>query len=185
MVFKMKIIPTDIEGAYVLEPDCHYDSRGFFSEIYQAGFLEEIGIKENFLQDNHSHSYKNVLRGLHFNIKKPQAQLLTVIQGEIFDVVVDLRRNSPNFGKWTSKILSDKGPRQMFMSKGLAHGFCVLSETADLHYKVTEMYDADDQGGLLWSDTDLNIEWPIANAIISSKDQTFPSLSSLIESNII
>ena len=181
----MKIITTDLEGAYVLEPNCYNDERGFFLELYHDDFLQDLGISENFVQDNHSHSHKNVLRGLHFNITKPQAQLLTVIKGEIFDVVVDLRRDSPSFGKWTSRILSDKGPRQMFMTRGLAHGFCVLSETADLHYKVTEKYDGNDQGGLLWCDTDINIKWPIDDAIISERDKTFPSLSSLIETNII
>ena len=126
----MKIIPTDIEGAYVLDPDCHYDSRGFFSEIYQAGFLEEMGIREIFLQDNHSHSHKNVLRGLHFNIKKPQAQLLTVIQGEIFDVVVDLRRNSP---------VSENGLLKFYLIRDLVKCLCQKDLRTDFAFYLKQL----------------------------------------------
>jgi dTDP-4-dehydrorhamnose 3,5-epimerase len=120
-----------------------------------------------------------VLRGLHFQIKRPQAQIVTVIRGRIFDVTVDLRPNSENFGRWCGVELSEEGPRQLYMTAGFAHGFCVLSEFADLHYKVSQLYDRDDEGGLLWNDQDVGIRWPIANPIVSSRDNAYPGLRQL------
>ncbi len=120
-----------------------------------------------------------MLRGLHFQIKRPQAQIVTVIRGRIFDAAIDLRRGSPTFGRWYGVELSDEGPRQLYMAPGFAHGFCVLSEFADLHYKVSRLYDYADEGGLIWNDRDIGIRWPIANPIISERDSGYPALKQL------
>jgi dTDP-4-dehydrorhamnose 3,5-epimerase len=156
-----------------------FDKRGFFCEIYETSRYREVGINELFVQDNHSRSKKNVLRGMHFSKNFSQAQMLTVITGRIFDVVVDVRRGSPTFGKWFGAELGEDGPTQVFMSQGFAHGFCVLSDFADLHYKVTQKYDPEDEGGLLWNDPDVGISWPVEFPIISERDKKFPTLFSL------
>src|SRR5262249_27774983 len=147
----MRLVETGISGLLLIEPRCFRDARGFFLESFQAQRYRDAGIADRFVQDNHSRSVKGVLRGLHFTVKRPQAQIVTVMRGRIFDAAVDLRPGSKTFGRWFGAELSDEGPRQLYMAPGLAHGFCVLSEFADLHYKVTELYDASDEGGLLWS----------------------------------
>ena len=155
------------------------DERGFFLESYQAARYRAAGITDDFVQDNHSRSSKGVLRGLHFQVRRPQAQIVTVIRGRVFDVAVDLRPTSATFGRWYGVELSDGGPRQLYMAPGFAHGFCVLSDFADLQYKVSSTYDHADEGGLLWSDPDVAITWPIASPLVSTRDAAYPRLRDL------
>lgn len=166
----MNTIKCHLDGILLIEPIVYQDERGFFLESFQKEKYAEVGITEEFVQDNHSRSEKNVLRGLHFTRRKPQSQIVTVIRGKIFDVVVDIRVDSPTFGKWFGTELSDKGHRQIYMPHGFAHGFCVLSDWADLYYHVSEYYDPSDEGGILWNCKSINIKWPIKNPIISKKD---------------
>jgi dTDP-4-dehydrorhamnose 3,5-epimerase len=170
----LRVVAEPFEGVFVLEPKVFSDERGFFLESYQGPRFSEFGIRDNFLQDNHSRSHKNVLRGLHFTKKVPQSQLLTVMHGKIFDVLVDLRKNSSTFGKWFGTELSAEGTRQVYMPHGIAHGFCVLSDVADLQYKVSHLYDPSDEGGIVWNDPDLAIEWPVTAPIVSARDQAHP-----------
>jgi dTDP-4-dehydrorhamnose 3,5-epimerase len=185
----MKIIQTPLEGFLVIEPDVYRDDRGFFLETYQEERYHQAGITDKFVQDNHSRSVKGVLRGMHFQIKKPQAQIVTVMQGEIFDAVVDIRKESKTFGKWYGvRLNANSQQRQVYMPPGFAHGFCVLSEYADLHYKVTELYNSSDEAGLLWRDLDLKIRWPIKKPILSKRDNAYPSLrdvKSILDKNFI
>ncbi|MDI7218281.1 dTDP-4-dehydrorhamnose 3,5-epimerase [Leptospira santarosai] len=176
----MKFEKTDLPGLLILYPNIYKDDRGFFLETFEEERYRLIGIRENFIQDNHSHSIKNVIRGMHFTKKKPQAQILTVMRGKIFDVVVDIRKNSPSFGKWLGLELSDDGICQVYMEPGLAHGFCTLSDTADLHYKVSEKYDPYDDAGLNFADPTVAISWPVRNPIVSKKDQNLPYLKDMI-----
>lgn len=180
----MKIHKTSIDGLLLVEQQRFRDSRGYFSEVYQKAKFFDLGIQINFVQDNHSRSIKNVLRGMHFQIKQTQAQLLTVIHGKIFDVAVDLRSSSPTFMEWFGIELSDSNKYQLFMPHGIAHGFCVLSDVADLHYKTTHFYSPDDEGGLNWQDPDISIKWPIKNPILSERDLSFPFLSEIHKSNL-
>lgn len=175
----MKIVAHPFPGIIVLEPDRFEDARGFFLESFEQERYRELGIAENFVQDNHSRSKKDVLRGLHFTRNKPQAQIVTVMRGRIFDVVVDIRKDSPTFGEWFGAELSDEGPRQVYMAHGFAHGFCVLSDWADLHYKVSERYDPSDEGGLIWNDSDVKIDWPIKGPVISERDARHRALVDL------
>ena len=175
----MKITSTPLEGMFIIEPRCFQDERGFFLETYQEERYRQVGIADIFVQDNQSRSIKGVLRGMHFQVKRPQAQMVTVLRGRIFDVGVDLRPASPTFGQWHGVELSDTGPRQIYMAPGFAHGFCVLSDRADLHYKVSRIYDAHDEGGLLWSDPDVNIKWPLTAPDVTSRDATYPRLKDL------
>lgn len=175
----MKAVRCDLNGILVMEPTSYADDRGFFLESFERKRYRELGIVEEFVQENHSRSQKNVLRGLHFTKHRPQAQIVTVIRGRIFDVVVDIRKDSPTFGKWFGTELSDQGPRQVYMPHGFAHGFCVLSEFADLHYKVSQQYDPNDNAGLRWNDSSIGIEWPIANPLISERDSAHPCLQSI------
>lgn len=172
----MNITPTKFSGLLLIEPQCFQDERGFFLETYQSERYHSAGILDHFIQDNQSRSAYGVLRGLHFQVKQPQAQLVTVIRGCVFDVAVDLRQKSPTFGQWFGIKLSDVGPRQLYMAPGFAHGFCVLSDWADLHYKVTRCYDPHDEGGLFWNDPDLGIRWPIEVPQVSSRDEAFACL---------
>ena len=175
----MKIITTSIEGILIIEPKTFEDNRGFFMETYHQKRFNAFGINTTFVQDNLSYSLKNTLRGLHFQIKHPQAKLIQVISGEIFDVAVDLRPGSATFGKWIGIHLSDENKRQLFIPKGFAHGFCVLSEFALFYYKCSDFYAPEDEGGVIWSDPDIGIEWPVENPIISKKDNQFQKLSGL------
>lgn len=175
----MQVNDTGIAGLLVIEPQCFHDERGFFLESFQAKRYGEVGITNDFVQDNHTRSAKGILRGLHYQIRRPQAQIVTVMRGRVFDVAVDLRPDSTTFGRWYSVELSDGGPRQLYMAPGFGHGFCVLSEFADLHYKVSRVYDHDDQGGVIWNDRDIGIRWPIEMPIISKKDSANPSLREL------
>jgi dTDP-4-dehydrorhamnose 3,5-epimerase len=150
----------------------------FFSRAFGLNGIDNR-TQETFVQGNHSRSRRGALRGLHFGVKRPQAQIVTVVRGRIFDVAVDLRRGSGSFGRWYGIELSDEGPRQLCMGPGFAHGFCVLSEFADLHYKVSRLYDKDDEGGLLWNDRDIGIDWPISRPIVSERDSAYPALRQL------
>jgi len=175
----MKIITTSIEGILIIEPKTFKDNRGFFMETYNQKRYTASGINSAFVQDNLSYSLKNTLRGLHFQIKHPQAKLIQVISGEIFDVAVDLRSGSATFGKWTGIHLSGENKRQMYIPEGFAHGFCVLSEFALFHYKCSDFYAPEDEGGIIWFDPDIGIEWPVENPIISEKDNQFQKLFDL------
>lgn len=175
----MNIIPTSIEGLVIVEPKIFKDKRGFFMETYNRQKYEAAGIAETFVQDNLSYSLKHTLRGLHFQIRHSQAKLVQAVFGEIFDVAVDLRPESATFGRWSGARLSDKNGRQMYIPRGFAHGFCVLSEFALFSYKCSDFYMPDDEGGIIWSDRDINIKWPVENPIISEKDVQYPELSSL------
>jgi dTDP-4-dehydrorhamnose 3,5-epimerase len=166
----VKVVAQPFHGIMVLEPDRFEDARGFFLESFEQERYRKLGIAEDFVQENHSRSRKNVLRGLHFTTNRPQAQIVTVMHGRIFDVVVDIRKDSPTFGKWFGTELSDEGPRQIYMAHGFAHGFCVLSDYADLHYKVSQRYAPSDEGGLIWNDSEVKIDWPIKEPLMSKRD---------------
>ena len=173
----MEITKTQLADCVVLEPKVFSDERGFFIEIFQdqkySGFLNS---NLKFVQDNYSHSTKGVLRGLHFQITKPQGKLIQVIQGEVFDVAVDLREGSPTYGQWHAEILSDINKKQFWVPPGFAHGFLTLSDSADFLYKCTDYYDAQDEGSIIWSDPTLDISWPVSEPILSAKDQAAPVL---------
>ena len=179
----MIVNTTPLEGLLLIEPDCYVDERGFFLETFQKERYSDVGINEVFVQDNHSRSAKNVLRGLHFTKSKPQAQILTVMRGKIFDVVVDIRRESSTFGQWFGAELSDNGVRQIYMPHGFAHGFCVLSDYADLHYKVSQKYIPEDEGGLRWNDPKLDIQWKVESPLISKRDRNYPYFTDIYMNN--
>jgi len=176
----MDIIPASIEDVLIIKPRVFRDQRGFFMETYQQDRYRDIGIHKSFVQDNLSFSVKGTLRGLHFQIKHPQAKLVQVISGEIFDVAVDIRPGSPTYGKWTGIYLSEQTLTQVFVPEGFAHGFCVLSETAHFLYKCSDFYAPDDEGGILWSDPDIAIDWPIKDPVVSDKDRRHPCLSFML-----
>lgn len=167
----------ELSGAYLIEPHIFKDERGFFAEMYNESVFKHNGIEDVFVQDNFSYSKKGVIRGLHFQTEPHNtAKLLRCVRGEICDVIVDLRKSSPTFGKWKAFILSDKNMNIVYVPKGFAHGFCVTSEEADVHYKVTDYYYSDLSKGLRWDDPDLNIKWPINNPVIlSDNDSNWPS----------
>jgi dTDP-4-dehydrorhamnose 3,5-epimerase len=175
----MKIIPGKVPGLLIVEPDVYGDHRGFFTETWHQRRYAESGIDRVFVQDNLSRSVKGTLRGLHFQIRHPQAKLVQAISGELFDVAVDLRHDSPTFGKWEGVLLSDKNMRQLYIPEGFAHGFCVLSDTALFSSQCTDFSAPGDEGGVLWSDPDIGIEWPVKEPILSDKDQTYPRLTAL------
>ena len=175
----MIIERTPLEGLLVIKPRCFLDERGFFLETYQKERYHAAGIVDTFVQDNQSRSLKGVLRGMHFQVNRPQAQIVTVMRGQVFDVGVDLRPASPTFGKWFGLVLHDAGLRQIYMAPGFAHGFCVLSDWADLHYKVTSNYDPSDEGGLNCNDPDVGIEWPIDRQTLTARDASYPKLKEL------
>ena len=169
---KMKVIQTDVAGAVIIEPKVFGDERGVFLETFQAERYKDLaGIDLDFVQDNHSRSGKNVLRGLHFQKTKPQGKLVRVVRGEVFDVAVDIRKDSPTYGKWAGVYLSEENKRQFWVPPGLAHGFVVLSDVADFEYKCTDYYDPSDEGCLIWNDLTVGIEWPEGiEPILSAKD---------------
>jgi dTDP-4-dehydrorhamnose 3,5-epimerase len=176
----MKIERTNIEGLIIIEPKAFTDARGFFFESFQQQRFHELGINVNFVQDNMSRSARWVLRGLHYQLKYPQGKLVTVTSGEVFDVVVDIRRESPTFKQWFGIILSDKNHKQFYIPPGFAHGFCVLSEIADFHYKCTNYYHPEDEHGVIWNDPHIGIEWPIKqDPILSAKDSVYEQLRNI------
>ena len=177
----LKFIKTSLPEVLVIEPDLFKDGRGFLMETYHQRKYSEGGISQSFIQDNYSHSLRGTLRGLHYQLKHPQDKLIYVITGEIFDVAVDIRHGSPTFGQWVGMHLSEENKRQIFVPKGFAHGFCVMSETADVIYKCTDLYDPDDDYGIHWADPDIGIEWPDIKPIISDKDSQNPRLNDIPE----
>ena len=180
----MRVNKTPLSGLLVIEPDCYQDDRGFFLETFHTARYRDAGILDTFVQGNQSRSNGSVLRGLHYQIKRPQSQVVTVIRGAIFDVAVDLRKESPTFGQWYGAELSDSGPRQIYMAPGFAHGFCVLSDCADLHYQVSCLYDPDDEGGINWQDPDIGIRWPIALPNVNKRDSAFPMLREVSDESL-
>jgi dTDP-4-dehydrorhamnose 3,5-epimerase len=176
---KIKVTTCDIEGLKVIEPQVFGDERGYFMETYNYNDFAEAGITEKFVQDNQSMSKKGVLRGLHFQINYPQDKLVRVVSGEVFDVAVDLREGSKTYGKWFGVLLSQENKKQFFIPKNFAHGFVVLSDTAEFCYKCTDFYHPNDEGGLLWSDPQIGIEWPIPKDMeltLSEKDRKWPGI---------
>ena len=173
----MKFVPADIPGVVVIEPDVHQDRRGFFLETYHAEKYRAGGIPDVFVQDNHSRSMRGTLRGLHLQLKRPQGKLLRVIEGEIFDVAVDVRRGSPTFGRWVGVTLSADNFKQVYIPKGFAHGFAVVSEIAQVEYKCTDAYDPSSEIGIAWDDPAIGIVWPVSNPILSDRDKRHPRLA--------
>jgi dTDP-4-dehydrorhamnose 3,5-epimerase len=177
----MKIIQTSIPEVIIFIPPVFTDSRGYFLETYQQQKYAEAGILKPFVQDNQSYSTKNVLRGLHFQLRHPQAKLVRVTRGSVFDVAIDIRKNSPTFGKWHGEILSAENKKQLYIPENFAHGFCVLSDSAEFLYKCTDFYVPGDEAGLIWNDPQLAIDWPIDQPILSDKDAILPSLADVLE----
>ena len=176
----MNVVKTKLHDCVIIEPKVFGDERGFFLETFQAERYSELaGITLPFVQDNHSRSSKAVLRGLHYQKTKPQGKLVRVVRGEVYDVAVDIREGSATFGEWEGVILSEDNKKQFWVPPGFAHGFVVLSATADFEYKCTDYYDPSDEGSILWSDPDLNIPWPIANPVLSTKDESAKRLVDL------
>jgi dTDP-4-dehydrorhamnose 3,5-epimerase len=168
----LKKIPTSLPGVFILEPQVFGDERGFFFESYNQRIMAEVGITESFVQDNHSYSSRNVLRGLHYQVKHPQGKLVRVAAGEILDVAVDMRRSAQTFGRWEAVRLSGANKRMLWIPAGFAHGFCVLSETAHVLYKATDFYAPEYERTLAWNDSDLKINWELdGKPIVSAKDQ--------------
>lgn len=172
---------TSLTGVLVIVPRVFRDQRGFFLETYHKEKYRLAGIDRSFVQDNHSCSRKGILRGLHYQLNHPQAKLITVSRGEIYDVAVDIRRGSPSFGKWIGVYLSEQNNRQLFIPEGFAHGFVVLSDPADVTYKCTDLYDPEDEQGVIWSDPQIGIEWPMVDPVLSDKDKQFSRLSDIPE----
>lgn len=167
----MEVIKTKLNDCVIIKPKVHGDERGFFLETFQLErYKKNASIDEIFVQDNHSRSSKGVLRGLHFQKTKPQGKLVRVVKGEVYDVAVDIRKDSHTFGQWEGVTLSEENKIQFWVPPGFAHGFVVLSETADFEYKCTDYYDPSDEGCILWNDPNLNISWPINNPTLSAKD---------------
>jgi dTDP-4-dehydrorhamnose 3,5-epimerase len=175
----MERIDTSLPGVFLIRPKVFSDPRGFFFESYQQKKFSDLGISNIFVQDNHSKSLKGTLRGLHYQLKYPQAKLCRVIQGEVFDVAVDIRKGSPSFGKWVGVILSSENKEQIFIPKGFAHGFLVLSETAEFLYKCDEFYFPDDEMGVAWDDPDIGINWGVSEPVLSNKDKSLVQLSKI------
>jgi dTDP-4-dehydrorhamnose 3,5-epimerase len=175
----MQFSETRIPGVILVEPDVHRDPRGFFLETFHARRYAAAGIPEHFPQDNHSCSVQRTLRGLHMQVKKPQGKLIRVVQGEIWDVAVDVRPSSPTRGRWTAEVLSAENFKQLYVPPGCAHGFCVLSDTAQVEYKCTELYDPADELGIAWNDPDLAIAWPVSNPLLSERDTRHQPLRAL------
>ncbi len=176
----MKINRTNLEGVLHIEPKVFGDARGFFLETYNRERYMAAGLPDvAFVQDNHSRSSRGVLRGLHFQVNHPQGKLVQVTSGSVFDVVVDIRLGSPTFGQWYGCILSEENHHQLWVPPRFAHGFCVLSESADFLYKCTDYYRPDDEGGLLWNDTEVGINWPLKEPLLSDKDRALLPLSDI------
>ena len=176
----MEVIQTEIPDVKIVKPKVYGDERGFFLETFeQKRYQEMLGISLNFVQDNHSQSQKNVLRGLHFQKENPQGKLVRVVRGEVFDVAVDIRKDSSTYGKWLGVILSEDNKSQLWIPPGLAHGFLVMSDIADFEYKCTNYYDPNSERCLLWNDPTVNINWPISTPILSEKDKLGKTLQEL------
>lgn len=173
----MKFLPTALPGVMLIEPDVFRDPRGFFLETFNAARYREGGIAYDFVQDNHSRSVRGTLRGLHAQRRRPQGKLVRAVRGEIFDVALDIRARSPSFGRWVGTRLDEGDFRQLFIPPGFAHGFCVLSEVAEVEYKCTEPYDRADEIGVRWDSA--GIDWPVKEPLLSAKDAALPTLAEL------
>jgi len=178
------VTELDLPGVLVIEPQVFGDPRGFFMETFNHRRYAEAGLDRVFVQDNHSHSSRGVLRGLHYQLTHPQGKLVFAVKGEIFDVAVDIRRGSPTFGNWVGVYLSETDHKQIFVPEGFAHGFCVLSEEADVIYKCTDVYTPGDDYGVLWSDETIAIDWPIEPTGLSGKDAQNPRLNDMPEKHL-
>jgi dTDP-4-dehydrorhamnose 3,5-epimerase len=176
---RMKFTDTALKGVVLVEPDVFTDPRGYFLETYHAGRYAEGGIIGPFVQDNFSHSARGTLRGLHYQLKRAQGKLVMALEGRIFDVAVDIRRGSPTFGRWVGLELSGENKRQLYIPPGFAHGFCVLSDTADVLYKCTDIYSPKDERGIIWNDPALAIAWPVSSPLLSDKDRAYKRLSEM------
>lgn len=185
----MKITETALEGVLLIEPAVHGDHRGFFLETYHRDKYRENGLDVTFVQDNHSKSSQGILRGLHAQLRKPQGKLVRAIEGEIFDVAVDMRRGSPTFGQWVGELLSAENFRQLYIPPDFLHGFYVVSDVAQVEYKCTDVYDPGHELGVAWDDPDIGIEWPLPNGeggravppVLSTKDADAPRLREIVE----
>lgn len=180
----MKVLTTELDGVLILEPRVFPDNRGFFYETFQAQRYADLGIPGPFVQDNFSHSVKNAVRGLHYQLERPQGKLVFVTSGKVMDVIVDIRKSSKTFGKAITVELSDDVARQVYIPPGFAHGFCVLSETAGFMYKCTDYYHPPSERGIAWNDPDLNIAWPVKEAIVSGKDLEYSNLNQIAKDQL-
>jgi dTDP-4-dehydrorhamnose 3,5-epimerase len=177
----VRIVETALPGVLVIEPDVHADGRGFFIETYHAEKYGAYGIHGPFVQDNHSRSAGRTVRGLHLQLRRPQGKLVRVIEGEVYDVAVDVRRGSPSFGRWMAVTLSAGNFLQCYIPPGFAHGFCVTSSVAQVEYKCTDLYDPDSELGIAWNDPALAIPWPVADPVLSPRDLRNPTLADVTD----
>ena len=177
----MKFVPAELAGVIVVEPDVHRDSRGYFLEAYNAQKYKAGGIDGPFVQDNNSRSMEGTLRGLHLQLRRPQGKLIRVIEGEIYDVAVDVRRGSPSFGRWVGVRLSGDNFKQCYVPPGFAHGFAVVSPIALVEYKCTDLYDPSDEIGIAWNDPTLAIPWPVGQPFLSERDRRNPILAEVMD----
>jgi dTDP-4-dehydrorhamnose 3,5-epimerase len=182
----VKRIETNLPGVCIIEPDVHGDDRGFFMESYNKRDFAQLGIDCTFVQDNHSRSRRGVIRGLHYQLAKPQAKLVRVMLGEVYDVAVDLRTGSETFGQWAAATLSAENKRILFVPEGFAHGFCVISEFAEFAYKCSDFYAPAEERGIIWNDQELAIPWPLGDdtPILSPKDASYGPLSAMGENDL-
>jgi dTDP-4-dehydrorhamnose 3,5-epimerase len=176
----MKFSETAVSGVILIEPDVHRDARGYFLETFHAAKYAAAGLPVEFVQDNHSSSVANTLRGLHMQLQRPQGKLVRVVEGSIWDVAVDLRRGSPTFAHWTAEVLSADNFKQLYIPPGCAHGFCVLSPSAQIEYKCTELYDPADELGIAWDDPSLAIPWPVRDPLMSDRDRVHRRMNELL-----
>jgi len=175
-------VDTELDGVVLIEPEVHRDERGFLLESFREADWRELDVDVEFVQDTHSRSGRGTLRGLHFQTSPGQAKLVRCLRGRIWDVAVDLRRDSPTFGQWAGYELDDDGHRQLFLPVGFAHGFCVLSDVADFAYKLSSYYDPGAEAGIAWDDPDVGVEWPISEPTLSERDRTAPTLAEIADS---
>jgi dTDP-4-dehydrorhamnose 3,5-epimerase len=173
----VRVVATDLPGVLVVEPEVHRDARGYFLESFHAEKYQALGIAGPFVQDNHSLSVAGTIRGLHLQVLQPQAKLVRTIEGTVFDVAVDVRRGSPTFGRWVSVVLSAENFRQLYIPEGYAHGFAVLSPTAQVEYKCTDFYDPTCEVGIAWNDPAIGIRWPVETPVLSDRDRHHPVLA--------
>jgi dTDP-4-dehydrorhamnose 3,5-epimerase len=174
-------LETELEGVVLIEPEVHGDERGFLVETFRDDAWRELGVGLEFVQENHSRSSRNILRGLHFQTDPGQAKLVRCLRGQIWDVAVDLRRSSPTYRRWEAYELDDELHRQLLVPVGFAHGFCVLSELADVAYKLSSYYDPATEAGIAWNDPDLGVEWPVSAPALSERDRTAPRLAEIAD----
>jgi dTDP-4-dehydrorhamnose 3,5-epimerase len=176
-----EVLETRLGGLVLLEPEVHGDERGFLLETFSAAAWAEAGVEVEFVQDNHSRSRRGILRGLHFQTQPGQAKLVRCARGRIWDVAVDLRRGSPTYGEWEGYELDDVSHRQLFVPAGFAHGFCVLSEVADVNYRLSSLYDPATEAGIAWDDPEVGVEWPLADPHVSERDANAPRLAEIAD----